>query len=149
MSVFDPQTFASQTFTESNDTTSVPVPQGEWLGDITKSEIVTWSSKDGTKAGLKCVLTINLTDPGVKEVTGRDTNSVRYDMMLDLTPEGGLDFGKGKNVNLGRAREACGINKKGQPFNFDMFAGRPVRARVKHSEWNGRLMANVSDIAAA
>jgi hypothetical protein len=150
MSIFDPQSFAQMTFTESNSTESVPVPVGEWLGTITKSEITAWQKKDDpSKAGLKCTLSIEIDDPSVATLTGRPKNTVRQEFMLDLTPEGGLDFGKGMNVNLGRARSAVGLNTPGTPFAFDMFIGRPCKVSVKHEEYQGRLMARASGIAAA
>lgn len=150
MSVFDPQTFAQMTFTEGNSTESTPVPVGEWPFTISKSEITSWQSKqDQSKAGLKCTLMLESEDPAIVGVTGRPKNTVRYEMMLDLTPDGGLDFGKGMNVNLGRAREACGLNKPGVPFAFDMFVGRPVKATIKHEVYQDKLMARCSAIAAA
>lgn len=148
-SPFDPKTFASMTFTETNSTESYPVPVGEWPGEITKCEVSSWSKRDDpTKAGLKYALFIKITDPAVVGVTGRPENTVRVERMLDLTPDGGLDFGKGMNVNLGRDREAVNLNVKGQPFNFDMFAGRPCKVMVKHEEYDGRLLAKGTAIAA-
>jgi hypothetical protein len=150
MSVFDPATFAQMTFTEGNSTESTPIPVGEWPFTISKSEISSWQSKaDPTKAGLKCTLILETDDPAISGVTGRPKNTVRYEMMLDLTAEGGLDFGKGMNVNLGRAREAVGLNKPGVPFAFDMFVGRPVKGQIKHEEYQGRLIPKCTAVAAA
>lgn len=150
MSVFDPNTFAQMTFTEANSTTSTPIPAGEWPATITKSEITAWQSKnDPTKAGLKCTLMLEIADERVTGVTGRPKNLVRYEMMLDLTPEGGLDMGKGMNIRLGRAREACGLNRPGAPFSFDMFLGHSVIAKVSHEEYQGNLQARCDAIAAA
>lgn len=147
-SVFDPTTFSQMTFTESNSTESVPVPVGEWPATIIKSEIVQWSSKnDSTKAGLKVILSLEISDEAVSAVTGRPKNVVKHDIMLDLTPEGGLDFGKGMNVNLGRAREACGLNVPGRPFAFDQFMGHDVKVAIKHEEYQGRLLPKVTGIA--
>lgn len=146
-SVFDPNTFAQMTFTEANSTRSTPVPVGDWPATISKVEIKTWESRDKTKAGLKCVLSCEISDPAVKEVTGRDKNILPYEIMLDLTPEGGLDFGKGMNTKLGRAREACDLNKPGAPFSFDMFAGRDVLVQVGHREYEGNLLAEIKGIA--
>jgi hypothetical protein len=41
-------------------------------------------------------------------------------------------MGKGKNVSLGRLREATGLNEKGRPFGFRMLVGQMARVRVKH-----------------
>lgn len=148
-SVFDPKTFSQMTFTESNSTESTPVPVGEWPGIITKCEITSWEKRDKTAAGLKYTLMIEIEDPAVQAVTGRPKSLVRRDAMLDLTPEGGLDFGKGMNTNLGRDREAVGLNRPGQPFAFDMFVGRPCKVNVTHRALDdGRLVAEAKAIAA-
>jgi len=149
-SVFDPQTFAQMTFTEQNSTESFPVPVGDWPFQITKAEITAWTKKDNpNEGGLKCTLMLATEDPAVQAVTGRPKNVLRHEMMLDLTPEGGLDFGKGMNVQLGRAREACGLNKPGQAFAFDMFVGHDVIGSVKHEIYQDRQMARVAAIAHA
>jgi hypothetical protein len=150
MSIFDPQTFAQMTFTESNSTESTPVPVGEWPFTVTKSEITAWTKRDDpSKGGLKCTLIAETDDPAVAGVTGRPKNVLRYEMMLDLTPEGGLDFGKGMNVALGRAREAMGLNKPGAPFAFDMFVARPFKGTVKHEVYQDKLQARITAVAAA
>jgi hypothetical protein len=147
-SVFDPKTFASMTFTDSNSTESVPVPVGEWPATIDKQEIVAWAKKDDpSKSGLKLNLSLAIDDPAVAQLTGRPKNLVRYELMLDLTPEGGLDFGKGMNVRLGRLREALGLNKPGQPFSFDMLVGHALKASIKHEEYKGQLTAQCSGVA--
>jgi len=147
MSVFDPKTFGQMTFTETNSTVTTPIPAGDWNFAITKAEIVAWRKKDDpTVGGLKCVLMLETEDSDVVEATGRPKNVCRYEMMLDLTPEGGLDFGKGMNARLGKAREACGLNNKGQPFAFDMFIGHSVKGQVSHIEYEGNLQANCKGI---
>lgn len=150
MSVFDPKTFGQMTFTDTNSTTSSPIPAGEWPFTISKQEITAWAKKDDPNVnGLKCTLYLETTDAAVAEATGRPKNVARYEMMLDLTPEGGLDFGKGMNVKLGRAREACGLNKPGNPFAFDMFIGHDVKAGIKHREYQGVPQAEVTGVIAA
>lgn len=148
-SAFDPATFASMTFTGANSTESSPVPVGEWHALCTKQEITRWQSKDGSKAGLKSTLIFEIEDPTVTEVTGRPKSFVRYEMMLDLTPEGGLDMGKGMNVNLGRTRAAMSLNDPTVPFSFDQFVGRPAVIAIKHEEWEGRLQARCHGVAKA
>jgi hypothetical protein len=149
-SVFDPKVFGAMTFTDSNSTESVPIPVGDWPFEITKSEVTSWSARDGSSSGLKLALLLTTSDEKVTEVTGRAKNSVKHEIMLDLTPEQGLDFGKGMNVQLGRARAACGLNEKGKPFSFDMFLGRNVIGSVSHRALDdGRLVADVKAIAAA
>jgi hypothetical protein len=52
--------------------------------------------------------------------------------MLDLTPGGGLDLGKGKNVGLGRLREAVRLNDSSKPFSFAQLPGQAARVTVSH-----------------
>ncbi len=147
-SVFDPKTFGQMTFTDANSTESVPIPVGEWPFTITKQEIIEWSSKtDSSKRGLKLQLGMETEDPAIVAVTGRPKNTSRYEIMLDLTPEGGLDFGKGMNVRLGRLREAVGLNKPGAPFAFDMLLGHTVKASVKHEIYKDAPIANIDAVA--
>ncbi len=147
-SVFDANTFASLTFTEANTTEYTPVPAGDWPAVITKATIKPWAKRDDpTQNGLKCELSFSIEDPEVAKATGRPKSTVKYEFMLELTPEKGLDFGRGMNVALGRARAACGLNKAGQPFSFDMFVGHDVTVSVRHREWEGRPIAEVSGMA--
>jgi hypothetical protein len=51
--------------------------------------------------------------------------------MLDLNESGtGMDTGKGKNVTLGRLREALGLNQPGTPFSFRQLIGRAAKISV-------------------
>ena len=51
--------------------------------------------------------------------------------LFDLNEAGnGLDMGKGKNVALGRLREATDLNVPGQPFAMAMFPGRLAKIKV-------------------
>lgn len=137
------------TFRETNSTEFVPIPVGDYPFCVTKVEVTEWKSGDNTKSGLKCTLTGDLIDTNgtIKEATGRDTNTAKYEVMLDLTPEGGLAFGKGLNVRLGRLREATDLNKSGQDFNFQMFAGKMVTASIKHRIYNGEPIAFIDAVA--
>ena len=41
-------------------------------------------------------------------------------------------MGKGKNVALGRLREALGQNTPGKPWSFGMLVGQVAKVAVKH-----------------
>jgi hypothetical protein len=149
MSNFDPATFARMTFNQANSTRLIPVPAGDQPGTIKKYEILTWESKDKGTAGLKMNVMVDCDDPAVVEATKRDSNQVRYEFFLDLTPEGLLDFGEGKNVSLGRLRAATGLNTPGEPFTFDMLVGRRALWRIRHRAVEGREdpVAEAKDVA--
>jgi len=148
MSTFDPSTFLDVTISESLDTKTIPVPMGEYPGTIEEVEIKSWQGKDDpSKSGLKLECKVILTDPSIEEVTGRDKNYVTHQIMLDLTPGGGLDLGKGKNVGLGRLREAVGLNTAGEAFSFRMLQGRQAKYAIGHREYKGDLYADVKGVA--
>lgn len=148
MSQFDPATFLDQTVTDANSTVSTPVPVGEHLATCGEVKIESWVSKDGTKSGLRAELPWAIeNNAAVTQVTGRPKNIVRQSIMLDLTPEGGLDMGKGMNVQLGKVREAVGLNTPGQPFSFRMIQGRAAKIKVEHEPYNGQLYAKVGAVA--
>lgn len=148
-SVFDPNIFKQMTWTEANSTESIPIPIGEWNFEVTKWDVMSLSNKEGTENYLKLQLMLTTSDPEVVKVTGRDKNTVRYELFLDVTDDGrGLDFGKGMNVQLGRARAAAGVNDPGKPFSFDQFMGRSIRAGIKHRTLEDkRVVADITGVA--
>lgn len=130
---FDPATFMNTTYEESNDTKVTPCPVGEYLAVASKVETKQWSTRDGSKSGVKLEIVWDIDDSNVKQLLGRDKVTVRQQVMLDLNESGtGLDMGKGKNVGLGRVREATDLNAAGQPFAFAMIEGRLAKVSVSH-----------------
>lgn len=129
---FDPTTFLNQSFEGSNDTKIVPCPAGEYLGIADKVEIVPWASRDGTKSGLKAKILWDIQDDNVRQLVGREKVLAPQDIMLDLTEDGNLDMGSGKNIRLGRLREALGLNNPGEAFSFGAVQGQMATVNVKH-----------------
>ncbi len=130
--VFDPAKFVDLQVTESNDTKLIPIPAGEFTGLAEKAEVRAWKSADGTKSGLAVDISWVIDDPAVKGITQRDKNTARQSVMLDLNEQGGLDMGKGKNVGLGRLREALNLNAAGAPFSIRMIEGKAAKVSVIH-----------------
>lgn len=146
---FDPNTFLNATFTEENDTKVIPVPAGEYLALAEKVDVKSWSSKDGSSSGIKLEILWDIQDDNVKALLGRDTVKCGQQQMLDLTDTGALDMGKGKNVGLGRIREALGLNKPGEPFSFGMIQGRMAKVVVSHRTSGEDIYAEIKKIATA
>lgn len=133
MSQFDPQQFLDMQVTEQNDTKIIPIPVGEWPAQVDDVKVRPWQAKnDSSKAGLALDVTWNIQDPGVLGIVQREKATVKQGLMLDLTEQGGLDMGKGKNVSLGRLREAVGLNTPGKPFAFSMLMGQMAKVKVEH-----------------
>lgn len=146
---FDPNTFLNTSFEESNDTKISPVPVGEYLALADKVDIKTWASRDGSSSGIKLEIVWDIQDENVKSLLGRDKITCVQQQMLDLTDTGALDFGKGKNVGLGRIREALELNTPGQPFAFSMIQGRMAKVAVSHRTVGEDIYSEIKKIAAA
>lgn len=151
MTTFDPASFMSSSFTEANDTKFITVPEPQELNKdnylaVAKTvEAVTWQSHDGKKSGLKLRIGWAIDDAQVSEITGIESPIVYQDIMLDILPGGGLAAGPGKNVNLGRLREALGQNKPGATWSPTMIQGQPARVVVKHRVWEDDSATNDED----
>ena len=146
---FDPATFLNQTVDEANDTKLTPVPVGEYIALADKVDIKSWSARDGSTSGLKLEIVWDIQDENVKALLGRDVVKVTQQQMLDLTEEGGLDLGKGKNVGLGRIREALGLNTPGEAFAFPMIQGRLAKVAVTHRVAGEDIYSEIRKVASA
>lgn len=147
-SIFNPEEFLqSAQISEANSTASIPIPVGEYPAGIQEVKIATWAKKDGSASGLKLQVFWGIEDDAVKSFLGRDKVVVRQDIMLDLTEAGGIDTGKGKNIGLGRLREAVDLNVPGQPFSFPMLPGRMAKVAIVHEPYQDTLLAQVKGVA--
>ena len=132
---FDPNSFLSAAITSANDTKLVPVPVGDYQAIIEKVAPRQWQSKDGSQTGIALDVFWSVEDADVKAILGRDTVTVKQGIMLDtITGPNGLelDGAKGKNIGLGRLREAVYKNNEGEAFTFDMLPGLMARVHVTH-----------------
>ena len=146
MSTFNPEDFMNQQHDEANSTTSTPVPEAEYVAIADTPKIVPWQKKDGSASGLKLEIDWIIPDDALAAELGRKEVKVRQQQMLDLTESGALDFGKGRNVGLGRLREAVDLNKPGKPFSFAMIAGRQAKIAVKHRVADDAIFAEVKAV---
>ena len=144
--MFDPAMFLEATINEANSTESIPVPVGEYVATITDVKARKWQAKDQSSEGIALDVLWEIDDADVKELLGRAKVTVKQGIMLDLNEQGGLDIGKGRNVNLGRLREAVGLNVPGQPFSFFMLNGRPAKVLVEHRANGDQIFAEVKGV---
>jgi hypothetical protein len=147
---FDADTFM-QTATDGEMSTQVEVcPAGEFLAAIESIEVDSFQGKkDPTKTYRKMRVKWSIDDAAVKEKLGRSVVSANQDIFLDITADGALDRGRGKNVTLGRLREAVGQNTPGKPWAPNMLVGCPARVRVEHESGNTGVFAKVVDVVSA
>ena len=144
---FDAQSFLDATITGSNDTKVIPVPIGEYMGIIDKVSPRQWQSKDGTQSGIALDVIWLVEDDGVKQLLGRETVTCKQGIMLDLNASGGLDLSKGKNIGLGRLREAVGKNEEEQAFSFGQLPGLSAKITVNHRINGEDTFAEVKAVA--
>lgn len=129
MSAFDPAAFENMVVEEANETESTPVPEGDYLGLIDKVSVRGQEIKNGSRAGetvpiLDVVYALNDDDGKLAKQLNRDKITVRQQIWLDLNENSALAFGPNQNVQLGRLRDAVGLNKTGKPFTFKQLEGQ-------------------------
>jgi hypothetical protein len=145
---FDPAVFLDQTINEANSTSRVPIPVGEYNGMTGEVDIKQAQNKKDGSTLTFLEIPIQIDSEEVKALLGLKENpTVRYSALLDFSESGGLDTGKGKNVGLGRIREATGLNVPGQPFQFRQLAGRAIRVAIKHRVDGDDIYAEVKSVA--
>lgn len=145
--MFDPSQFLEQQTTEANDTKLVPVPVGEYAAIVEKVDARQWRKKDDPSvSGIALDIIWELDDEAVKALLGRDKVTAKQGIMLDLSETGGLDMGKGKNVSLGKLREATNLNEPGRPFAASMLVGRAAKIRIEHRIDGDNIFADVKAV---
>lgn len=151
MGVFDPESFLDATMTESSSTSQTPCPEGEYLAIVLdEPKIRSFSgTKDPSKQYVALDLTWSIEDPAVTSATGRSPTKVRQSLMLDFTDNGQLDMGKGRNVGLGRLREAVNMNQPGVPFSFRKLQGAQAKVKVTHRVADDTVYDEIRSVARA
>lgn len=146
---FDASAFLNSTVNDASSTTMTPVEEGEYVALAKKVDVRQFTgTKDPSKTYTSLDVSWAIDDARQKEVTGMAEPQVRQSIMLDLTESGNLDMGKGKNVGLGRLREAIGLNQPGRPFSFSMIEGRPAKVFVTHRTDGDNIYAEIKKVAA-
>lgn len=145
---FDPQSFLDASITGALDTKIIPCPAGEYQAFITKIAPRQWQSKDGTQTGIALDVFWSIEDEGIKAQLDRKEVIVKQGLMLDMLPDGSaLDVSSGKNVGLGRLREAVGKNSPGEVFSFQMLPGLGAKVSVTHRVSGEDTFAEVRGVA--
>lgn len=144
--MFDTESFMQTTVEGELSTTTTPIPVGEFLA-VVKSVGSRSGEKDGNPWAMLDV-TWEIDDASVAEVTGRDVNTCRQSIFLDITESGGLDMAKGKNVGLGKLREAVNQNGPGA-WSPAMLEGQVGKVKIDHRLYEGNTYADVKGVAKA
>lgn len=116
MSAFNPEAFEQTVVEGENQTAYIPVPEGDYEAYIEdyefKSVVVNGEER------VTCNISWVIPDEELANSLNMQELKVRQTLWLDLTGDGGIDFGTNKNVQLGRLRQALGLNEPGKPFKW-------------------------------
>lgn len=148
--MIDVKQLLSASFTEPNATKREVIPPKDYLAVIKAVDLEVFpGKKDPSKSYLKLNVQYSIDDPALRAALNRD-EVVKFDnFLLDMTDSGTIDFGRGKNVRLGRLREACSQNVPGQPWGFNMLKGQVVRIKVGQDVYNGEPVDTVEAVTKA
>lgn len=144
---FDPEAFKHTEIDDSMDTEIIPPDEGVYTAKVDRWNIEGGTSQNGFNwARLDVTWELDDADGSQQQKTGRDKLTGRQSIFLDLTEDGQIDTGKGKNVQLGRLREALGLNEG--KFAFDMLDGQQAQVLTENRETqNGNMVTNIRKVA--
>jgi len=140
MSTFDPDSFMNSEVEEALSTEYVPIPEGDYQAVIDKA-----TPKVTPNGNALIEVHWKIDAPGVDDAHEK---TVRQAIWLDITGSGALETGKGKNVALGRLREALSQNVPGQRWNPGMLEGNVAKIKVKQRAGDdGAIYTDVKGVA--
>lgn len=150
--MFNAATFLSSTTSEQGSTKRIPIPKATYPGVCEPLGENSFRQAEGTKEPGRFYTFLDLTwvlqvSEAVKAETGRDKVTVRQSCIVDVNEQGtGLDFSKGKNIQVNRLREAVGQNVAGQGWAPHMLGGRTALITVEHRVVKSKVEGQPDDI---
>ncbi len=155
-SAFNPEAFLDAQITEVNEKRP-PLPtenpdDAAGLYTAVIGEITTASGTigKGDRTGqpwISMVVPLRVQVPASLQAIGLPPELTLTDRaFLDLTPEGALDNGKGKNRQQRAYRDATGLNVAGQAFAWRMLSGKVVKVKINHELYNEAIQERVGAI---
>lgn len=141
---FNLQQFLNTQVNEPMDTQLIPIPEGEYRASI--KDVKPRMAKES--AILDVLWRVDDADHSVEAVTGLKENVARQSVFLDLLPNGGFDLSKGKNVQLGKLRDAVGQNVPGSPWSPGNLKGSVAVIKIAHrmDENTGNIFTDVKAV---
>ena len=143
MNDFNAEAFMTTEVEGQLETQFTPIPEGEYRGVIkeVKADVTTKGSPV-----LEVIWIID--DQEVRDLIGMDEPTSRQTIWLDVNEQGALEFGKNKNIGLGKLREALGQND-GSPWSPAKLMGCPATVSIKHRVGSeGGIFAEVKGVRA-
>lgn len=126
--MFNPDDFLNSTVTGVLATRRPPMPEIEEATLLIKDLNARMTGGDNPQPVLDVTMVVD--EQVARDVTGMTEPTVRYGCWLDLTPEGDLDMSEGKNIQLGRLREAVGQNQDGVAWQPSQLLGQVLRGKI-------------------
>lgn len=129
-SAFDPAAFEAVS-NETLSTSVTPIPAGEHNAQIEDYKFSPGTSKKDGKSYMALDITYRFFDDNgaLAALLGREAKLTKS-IFLDVSPQGGLDMTKGKNISLGKIREALNQNIPGVPWALPMIKGGALRLLI-------------------
>lgn len=150
-SAFNPDTFLDATLTDPTEKRP-PLPVGDYtaiLGAVTARQ---WQGKaDPTKSGIAWDIPVTIDVPAEIQAElkmDQSTLNLKDSIMIDLTANGTIDNGPGKNRRLRAYREATDMNKPGDVFSARKMEGKVVKVKITHDLWEGQPIEKISGVVA-
>lgn len=134
--MFD-ETFLNATTTETTSTEYATIPEQEYMAVIERLE-----TRNPKQSSILDVFW-RLDAPDIEEANGK---IVRQSLFLDLSSEGALLTGKGKNVKLGYLRTALNQNAEGVPWSPTMMIGNVARVKLENRSYEGKLFPDITAV---
>lgn len=151
-SAFNPEAFLDATLTDPTEKRK-PLPVGDYTAIIGAVTARAWQGRaDTTKSGIAWDIPLTIDVPAaVQAELGMDqsTLNLKDSIMLDLTDNGTIDNGPGKNRRLRAYREATDMNKPGDVFSARKMEGRVILVKIAHDMWEGQPIERVTGVVAA
>jgi len=140
---FNADAFMSTEVEGELDTEFTPIPEAEYQALI--KEIKPGTTQKGSTF-MEIIWIVDSQE--VRDLLGLEEPTTRQTVWLDFTEAGALEFGKNKNVSLGRLREALGQNT-GAPWKPTDLLGQVATVDIKHRLGDkGGIFAEVRGVRA-
>lgn len=132
---FNPESFLNSDIADANDTVEPELPRDEYEGQVDSINPRVIHPRSGGDPRLLVEVVWELDDDKIQAIFDRSIK-VRQTLFIDTVggPTGAIATGKGKNVQLGRLREALRQNQAGKPWNWQMLIGQRAMVTAAHED---------------
>ena len=144
---FDANTFLDTHITDAN-TRRPPINPGDYRATIGEVKPVT-GEKEG-KTWLRMDVPLKIEVPFDQQAAqGGAEVTLTHRVFIDLTDQGTIDNGPGRNRGQRQYRDACDLNKPGEAFSWRMLQGHQVLVQIAHELYNNETQERVTGVAKA